>query len=119
MGPDLTSIASRFTKREILESVLFPSHVIPSQYASKTLILKDGRTVAGLVAPGAAGEVLVLQSNGQKVAVRESAVDETQPSKISSMPAGLLDELTPEEIADLFAYLAERPTTGVTRRIEK
>ena len=56
MGPDLTDLTKRFTRKEILQSILYPSHVIPSQYVAKTLLLADGRVLTGIVAPGASGE---------------------------------------------------------------
>jgi mono/diheme cytochrome c family protein len=48
---------------------------------------------------------VILQPNGEKVAIKEIDIDEMQPSRKSAMPAGLLNELSQEEIADLFAYL--------------
>jgi putative heme-binding domain-containing protein len=104
-GPDLSTISSRFTRKELLESIVFPSHVISSQYASKTVRTTDGRTISGLVVPGAAGETVIMQATGEKVTLTESEIDETRPSNVSAMPSGLLDPLTQEEIADLVAYL--------------
>ena len=63
VGPDLTNVSRRFQKKEILESILFPSQVISDQYASKTVVLKDGRTIWGLTAPQPDGSLVVLQSN--------------------------------------------------------
>ncbi len=118
MGPDLTSLTKRFTRKEILQSVLFPSHIVSSQYAAKTLVMVDGRQIAGMVAPGPEGQKIVLKSDGEKESVREEDIDEVMPNKTSAMPIGLFDELTLEEIADLFSYLGKRPTHGVARRIE-
>jgi putative heme-binding domain-containing protein len=118
MGPDLTSITKRFTRKEILRSMTNPSHVIPSQYAGKTLLLIDGRQIAGIVAPGPEGEKIVLKDDGEKVSIPEEEIDEILPSRISAMPEGLLNELTLEQIADLFQYMSQPPTQAVTRRIE-
>lgn len=115
MGPDLTSVAKRFTTQEILESVLYPSHVISSQYRSKTLLLTDGRTVSGIVTRGPQEEYIILQSNGKKIAVRSQDVDQEKTSNVSSMPEGLLEELELEEVAALFNYLKTPPVRGVTR----
>lgn len=114
-GPDLTSISRRFTKKEILESVFYPSHVISSQYASKTIVTADGRKLMGILAAGAPGEKVVLTSEGQKVTLAEDDIEEVVPNKQSAMPDGLLNGLTLEEIADLFAYLSALPTAAVTR----
>ena len=87
-----------------MESILFPSQVISDQYASKTVLTTDGRSITGLVAPQADGSLIVLQSNGQKASIAGEDIDKTIPSKISAMPEGLLNTLTLEEIANLFAY---------------
>ena len=108
VGPDLTQVAQRFRRQELLESILFPSHVISDQYASKSLALQDGRVLTGMVGAGSPGQVVVLQSNGEKVQVAEEQIEEVQPSAKSVMPEGLLNELTLPDIADLFAFLTTR-----------
>ena len=110
IGPDLTSVSQRFHIKEILESVLFPSHVISDQYASKTVATVDGRIYTGMV--GSAGEdaIVVLQSDGEKQIIANDDVEEIGPHKKSSMPEGLFNDLTLEEIADLFAYLRKPPS---------
>jgi putative heme-binding domain-containing protein len=116
MGPDLTTLANRFTRRETLESIYYPSLVISSQYASKTILTTDGKTFSGIVAPGANGETVVLTSTGDRIAFPAATIEEIKPSKVSSMPNGLLETLTPEEIADLLAFLHKSNKTGVARR---
>ena len=116
IGPDLTTVSRRFQKKEILESILFPSQVISDQYASKTVLTTDGRSINGLVAPQPDGSMVVLQSNGQKATIAKSEVEQMLPSKISAMPEGLLNSLTVEEIADLFAYLNQPPGASLTSR---
>lgn len=107
IGPDLSTVGQRFQKREIVESILFPSHVVSDQYASKTITTTDGLSYTGLV--GAAGDeaVVVLQTNGEKVTVKKADIAETAPQSKSAMPEGLLNTLSAEEIADLFAYLTQ------------
>ena len=116
MGPDLTSISKRFMKKEILQSIVFPSHVISDQYAAKRIITQAGRSLTGIVTPGPAGTVIVLQSNGDKVEIRTDDIEETAAAKVSSMPVGLLDTLTLEEINDLFSYLTTPPPKDLARR---
>jgi putative heme-binding domain-containing protein len=109
VGPDLTTVSQRFQKREILESILFPSQVISDQYASKSVLRTDGRMVWGIVAPQADGSLTVLQSDATKVSIPKDDIDTITPIKKSAMPDGLLNTLTLEEIADLFAYLNQSP----------
>jgi putative heme-binding domain-containing protein len=105
VGPDLSTVSQRFQRKEILESILFPSQVISDQYASKTVVTADGKTYTGLVAPAGEEAIVILQSDGEKVTIQTDDISETAPSKKSAMPEGLLNTLTLEEIADLFAYL--------------
>jgi hypothetical protein len=57
----------------------------------------------------------VLQPNGEKVTIQKDEISETAPSKKSVMPEGLLNQLSLEEINDLFAYLNTTPkSTKIT-----
>lgn len=118
LGPDLSAVASRFTRKELVEAIIHPSHIISSQYASKTIRTTDGRTFTGLLLPGASGEAIVCLPTGERVTLAPRQIEATKPSKISAMPDGLLDPLSLEEIADLFAYL-QRSTksASLTRRL--
>lgn len=110
IGPDLTSVSRRFQRKEILESVLYPSQVISDQYGSKTVVTNDGLTYAGIVGAAGEGSIVVLQSNGEKKVLAEAEIAEIAPNPKSAMPEGLFNDLTLEEIADLMAYLSEPPS---------
>ena len=59
---------------------------------------------------------MVLQANGEKISIPEDEVETHQRSKVSAMPEGLLNPLTLEEIADLFAFLTTPARAELTRR---
>lgn len=115
LGPDLTTLSKRFMRKEVLQSILFPSHVIPSQYAAKTVVTTTGRSYTGIVGAGPAGAKVILQANGEKVTVAEKEIEEIVPSATSAMPDGLLNQLSLEEISDLFAYLGVIPPQSIAR----
>jgi putative heme-binding domain-containing protein len=115
MGPDLTAVARRFQRKEILESIVYPSHVISDQYAAR-VVTAGGKSYAGLVSQQASGDVTVLQTNGQKVELSQSEIDDIQPSDVSAMPTGLLNPLTLEDVADLFAFLGAQGANNVASR---
>lgn len=124
VGPDLTSIARRFTRREVLESILYPSHVISDQYMSKKVLTLDGKVHVGLVSQDGEGMLAIRDSRNQVTRVDEADVDQVVPNNSSIMPSGLLDELSLREISDLLAYMkvlpqarvAERPTQETSSR---
>ncbi len=124
LGPDLTTISRRFQVREILESIIYPSQVIPDQYASSTVILADGQQIQGLVVERPDKKVHVVPAAGEPRILAADDIDEILPNSSSSMPEGLLNELQLQEIADLFAFLladtspanvAEQPGPQQTR----
>jgi putative heme-binding domain-containing protein len=113
-GPDLTAVARRFQRKEILESIVYPSHVISDQYASR-VVVAGGKSHAGMVTDHGQQGVTVLLNTGQKVAIRREEIDEIQPSTVSAMPTGLLNPLALEEVAHLFAYLSGETPSVATR----
>jgi len=108
IGPDLTTLKSRFKRADILEAILDPSRTISDQYRGTVIVTQGGQTVTGLAAPQG-DSITVLQIDGTKVTIKKSDVDTQVASTISPMPEKLLDELTRQEIADLFAYLESVP----------
>jgi putative heme-binding domain-containing protein len=104
IGPDLTTVSKRFKRADVLESIYYPSKVISDQYRSTTIVTKKGVQITGLAAPQ--GDLItVLQSDGTKVTLKKSEIDTQYASLVSVMPEKLLDALTKQEIADLFAFL--------------
>ena len=110
LGPDLTAISNRFSTRETLRSILHPSEVISSQYASKKIITADGRQLIGLVSESTSGTIAVLTDDGEKLTFDSDEIDEIVDAEVSAMPEGLLDDLSLEEINDLIGYLSAKNT---------
>lgn len=116
VGPDLTNISRRFTKREVLESILFPSHVISDQYMNRRVITLDGRAVVGLVADAGNGDVTVRNSANETTTIKADEIDQILPNASSIMPGNLLDPLSLKQISDLMAYLGVLPPLEVASR---
>lgn len=108
IGPDLTTVAQRFQQQEILESIVYPSHNISDQYASK-VVTANGRTYTGMVIPRGEVGITLLLSDGQTLDLDHADIDDLGVSSISVMPTGLLNKLSLSEVADLFAFLENRP----------
>lgn len=108
LGPDLTTLKSRFQRADILESILDPSKVISDQYRGTVVVTINGQTITGLAAPQG-DSVTILQTDGTKVTLKKSEIESQIASTVSPMPEKLIDELTLQEIADLFAYLESTP----------
>jgi putative heme-binding domain-containing protein len=115
VGPDLTNVGQRFQRKEVLESIVYPSHVVSDQYASRTVVA-NGRTYIGIATKDAEGNISVVQSDGQRVRLAVADIESMTTCKQSVMPEGLLNPLTLDQVADLFAYLMGAPS-GMASRI--
>jgi putative heme-binding domain-containing protein len=111
VGPDLTTITSRFKKKDILESILWPSKVISDQYQAEMFELNDGKIVSGLIVRESAAAILVRTADApdKPVAVPKAQIKSRAPSTVSLMPEGLVDTLTPKQIADMLAFTMAPP----------
>lgn len=114
VGPDLTFVAGRFSRRDILDSIVNPSKSVAENYRSTTIQTIDGQVITGRVMPGGdfRSERIKLVPDSlhpdQVVEIEKKTIEVHEPSERSPMPQGLLDILTREEIADLLAYLTGR-----------
>ncbi len=108
LGPDLTAAGGRFNVKDLLISIIQPDKEISDQYGATQFLTDDGRVVVGRVV-NMNGNALRVMTNmldpSQLVDVNRESVEATRPSTTSMMPSGLLNTFTPEEIADLVAYL--------------
>ncbi len=105
LGPDLTKIGNIRTERDLLESIVFPSASFVRSYEPTVVTTKDGKIHNGIVRKDAPDEVVLATGANQEVRIPREEIEEIQPSKISVMPAGLDQQLTPRELADLVAFL--------------
>ena len=106
MGPDLTSVASNFSVPDLLRAIVEPSEVISDQYGSHTVVAQDGRSAMGMLVESDAELTIYPRSLSQPPAIFDrSEVASVEESTVSQMPAGLVNGLNPEELADLVAYL--------------
>jgi putative heme-binding domain-containing protein len=105
-GPDLTTLSSRFKRKDILEAILWPSKTISDQYESSIIQTRDGDLINGLVFREDASTLYVKTGESDRpVAVAKANVKSRRPSKISIMPEGLLDGYSMPDISNLLAYL--------------
>ena len=111
IGPDLSSVAGRFSRKDLIESIVDPNKVISDQYAATTFITLDGKIVTGRVA-NLSGDNILVQTNmldpGNFTAIDTKMIDEQFASKTSLMPEGLLNTLNEEDVLDLLAFLLSR-----------
>jgi hypothetical protein len=80
------------------------------------VLTADGGTYVGVIVPSGDNQLHLLQADGKLLKLDQADVEETLPNRISAMPEGLLNSLTLDQIADLFAYLMAAPEVEVANR---
>lgn len=108
LGPDLAESIKKLKGAELLRQIIEPSSKIHEDFQTYQFLLDDGRTVTGVIAQEDANRYRVvtnLLTPKTLTEVRKRDVEEKFISKISSMPSGLLDVLTKQEILDLHAFV--------------
>jgi putative heme-binding domain-containing protein len=105
IGPDLTRIGQIRVERDLLESILYPSASFVQSYEPYTVITKRNQHYDGLLRRNDAEEVLVVAGPDQETHIPRANVKEIRPGTVSIMPSGLDQQLSPQELADLVAFL--------------
>lgn len=105
MGPDLRGVAARFSRADLLTAILLPSRDISDRYRTLLIETHSGKSYQGIVVYESTDGVLLQTEPGKTVRIRGSDIEVRRYTKVSMMPAGLLDKLTDRDIGDLYAYL--------------
>lgn len=105
-GPDLSLLGSRMQPAEILEAIRHPARQVADRYRLWQMLTADGRLVTGTLVRESAATVVMADGRGELVSVPTAEIDERQLLPGSPMPANLLAGLTPQQAADLLAFLA-------------
>jgi putative heme-binding domain-containing protein len=106
IGPDLTG-ANRSNIDYVLQKVIDPNAAVPADYQMQLITLSDGRLVSGIIRERGP-KAIVVQTETQSLTIAQEDIDQVKPSGQSMMPQRQLDNLTREQIRDLFGYLATK-----------
>ncbi|MDA1315244.1 MAG: HEAT repeat domain-containing protein [Acidobacteria bacterium] len=115
IGPDLTSIEKIRQKRDLLESILYPSATLVRNFEPLVIVTAD-ETHNGVPIEETDSYILLATGTDTQVRVNRDSIQEMRPGAVSIMPAGLEDELTRTELADLLAFLMQSRWSASARR---
>lgn len=111
IGPDLTSVAGKFSPRDLLESIIDPNKEISDQYGQMIFHKIDGKQVVGRIM-NLSGDQVRINTNmlnpDEIISVDRKQITKMEPSPYSMMPPALLNTLTEDDVLDLLAYLLSK-----------
>ncbi len=107
VGPDLTT-ANRQDRDFLLVSLVDPSSVIRKEFVGVVVHLTDGRILTGLPVARTNATVTLVDAKGERQTISLADIAELRDSPVSLMPENLYQQLKPQELRDLFAYLQSK-----------
>jgi putative heme-binding domain-containing protein len=105
-GPDLSHVAAKFGRADVVDSILNPSKTIAEGFTTYLVRTKNGDLYSGLLVTKTPTEVVIKDPQLKVNHIPAADVDRLVVQPVSSMPEGLLADLTAEQAADLLAFLA-------------
>ena len=106
LGPDLSKVGAVRTRRDLLESIAFPSASFVRSYEPMQVMLADGTTNYGILTNQDAESItLNLSAVLPVVRIPRTQIQSITPGTFSLMPQGLDRILGDQDLADIVAYL--------------
>ncbi len=108
LGPDLSEVGKRFQGEKLLRQIIEPSSEIHEKFKTFKFLTASGAAVSGLIQKEDAESVEVLTNlllPNSTVKIPKSEIELRSESRVSSMPVGLVNVLTKEEIESLVGFL--------------
>jgi putative membrane-bound dehydrogenase-like protein len=104
VGPDLAAVADQ-SPEALLVAVLDPNRAVESRYASYVAVTKSGDAWSGILVEENAASVTLRESGGIDHRIARAELRSLRSSAKSLMVEGLEAGETPQDLADLFAFL--------------
>jgi putative membrane-bound dehydrogenase-like protein len=104
-GPDLTRVGQIRSERDLLESLIYPSASFVRSYEPVVVVTQSGDVHNGVVREDASSEIVLSTGPRTEVRVTRAEIKEMRPGTVSVMPAGLEQQFSRRELADLLAFL--------------
>ena len=105
VGPILSQIGRTRSRRDLIEAIAFPSARLEQSYRSTKIQTREGEILNGLIVAQSPQSITLQIAADRRITVQREEIEASEPSSISIMPAGLDQQLTRQELADLIAFL--------------
>lgn len=105
LGPDLTSIGKTRTERDLLEAIVYPSASFVRSYEPFVVRTQSGERFTGILKKDAPDEIILAIDPKTEKHIPRAEIEKLDPGTVSLMPEGFEALLTPQELADLIAFL--------------
>ncbi len=105
VGPDLTTIGTVRTERDLLESIIYPSASFVRSYEPFLVSTKQDEAYSGVVKKDSAEEIVLATGPTTEARIARADIVDMRPGTVSIMPLGFEQQLSKQELADLVVFL--------------
>lgn len=120
VGPDLSGVAGRFSRDDLFLAIALPSRDVSPRYQTMMIETKQGKTYTGLIVYEAVDGLLLRNGTNQTFRIEARDIESRRNLPTSLMPDGLLRELKPADLADLYSFLQSlSPRTAAVDKDQK
>jgi putative heme-binding domain-containing protein len=113
VGPELTGLGDRFSRIHIVESILEPSRTVATGYQTVAFVLRDGRVLTGIKIAETDDMLKLADNEGKKHVLMKADIEDQKDQPQSTMPDGLVKQLTVDQFVDLIGYLSSLKDLGL------
>ena len=107
LGPDLSGVARRFSRDDLFTAILIPDRDVSPRYQTTIVETVAGKVVKGMVVYESVDGLTLRNAELQTIRLEAAEIEEQRRINTSLMPAGLLKDLKPSQLADLYAYMRQ------------
>lgn len=126
-GPDLAAAGDKFSREDLIRSILEPSANIMTGYSLSVITTKDNQILSGTLKHSSREKLVIAGPGDIRHRLAKSDIKDLSTSPVSMMPSNLYATLSKDEFSNLIAYLeklkdqslTERTTQGTPAKIEK
>ena len=105
LGPDLKGVTKRFTRNDLFAAIVEPNRDISPRYQTTSIETRTGKVFTGLIVYESVDGVLLRDAEHKTYRIEAADMENKVQQRNSLMPAGLLKDTQPGDLADLDAYL--------------
>jgi len=105
LGPDLQGVARRFSAQDLFAAIIEPDRDVSPRYQTTSVITTAGKVYSGLIVYESVDGMLLRDAEHRTWRIDGNEIEVRLKQPASLMPAGLLKDRTPQDFADLNAYL--------------
>ena len=116
LGPDLSRIGAARSRTALMRELRSASEYYPPGYEPVTVLLRDGRRIAGVRKNEDTFSIQLMDVNEELHLLLKSDLLEVIHEEHSLMPDYGVEQLTDAELDDLLSYLRTLGTTAASAR---